>query len=66
MFILQPPWDLATGKNFIIHYTYGCDYNLKVKLYNIILKNNFNSNYDLLPANSWYSIKIYESHHLLF
>lgn len=28
----QPPWDLDIGKKFIIHYTYGCDYNLKVKL----------------------------------
>lgn len=27
----QPPWDLETAKKFIIHYTYGCDYNLKVK-----------------------------------
>ncbi|KAF9588883.1 hypothetical protein IFM89_016846 [Coptis chinensis] len=28
----QPPWDLEVGKNFIIHYTYGCDYSLKGKL----------------------------------
>ncbi|TQE06245.1 hypothetical protein C1H46_008185 [Malus baccata] len=28
-FMLQPPWDLKVGKRFIIHYTYGCDYNLK-------------------------------------
>ncbi|KAF5959645.1 hypothetical protein HYC85_000854 [Camellia sinensis] len=27
-----PPWDLETGKFFIIHYTYGCDYNMKFKL----------------------------------
>lgn len=27
--IFQPPWDLETGKKFIIHYTYGCDYNMK-------------------------------------
>lgn len=27
----QPPWDLEVGKKFIIHYTYGCDYSLKVK-----------------------------------
>lgn len=27
----QPPWDLEIGKKFIVHYTYGCDYNLKVK-----------------------------------
>lgn len=26
----QPPWDLETANKFIIHYTYGCDYNLKV------------------------------------
>ena len=26
----QPPWDFEVGKSFIIHYTYGCDYNLKV------------------------------------
>ena len=56
MFILQPPWDLATGKNLIIHYTYGCDYNLKVKLNNILFKNGFSSYYDLLPASFWYSI----------
>ncbi|KAF9592229.1 hypothetical protein IFM89_012805 [Coptis chinensis] len=29
-FMIQPPWDLEVGKNFIIHYTYGCDYSLKV------------------------------------
>ncbi|KAG6783314.1 hypothetical protein POTOM_012760 [Populus tomentosa] len=31
-FMLQPPWDLSTRKFFIIHYTYGCDYNLKGQL----------------------------------
>ncbi|CBI24243.3 unnamed protein product, partial [Vitis vinifera] len=31
-FMLQPPWDLEVGKKFIIHYTYGCDYNLKGEL----------------------------------
>lgn len=31
-FMIQPPWDLAVGKNFIIHYTYGCDYNMKGQL----------------------------------
>lgn len=31
-FMLQPPWDLETGKKFIIHYTYGCDYNMKGEL----------------------------------
>jgi hypothetical protein len=30
-FMFQPPWDLEVGKRFIIHYTYGCDYNMKVK-----------------------------------
>ncbi|KAM0071641.1 putative glycosyltransferase HPAT/SRGT1 [Helianthus debilis subsp. tardiflorus] len=28
-FMLQPPVDLETGKSFIIHYTYGCNYNMK-------------------------------------
>ncbi|KAI3472316.1 hypothetical protein Pfo_031109 [Paulownia fortunei] len=31
-FMLQPPWDLETGNKFILHYTYGCDYNLKGEL----------------------------------
>ncbi|GFY92267.1 hypothetical protein Acr_08g0006630 [Actinidia rufa] len=31
-FMLQPPWDLDTRKKFIIHYTYGCDYNMKGEL----------------------------------
>lgn len=31
-FMLQPPWDLEVGNKFIIHYTYGCDYNLKGEL----------------------------------
>ncbi|KAF3631121.1 putative ultraviolet-B receptor UVR8-like isoform X1 [Capsicum annuum] len=31
-FMLQAPWDLETRKKFIIHYTYGCDYNLKAEL----------------------------------
>ncbi|KAM7502420.1 hypothetical protein LguiB_001324 [Lonicera macranthoides] len=31
-FMLQPPWDLEVGKKFIIHYTYGCDYNMKGEL----------------------------------
>ncbi|XP_076939969.1 hydroxyproline O-arabinosyltransferase NOD3-like isoform X1 [Bidens hawaiensis] len=31
-FMLQPPWDLEVGKRFIIHYTYGCDYNKKGEL----------------------------------
>nr|XP_043622925.1 hydroxyproline O-arabinosyltransferase NOD3-like [Erigeron canadensis] len=31
-FMLQPPRDWETGKRFIIHYTYGCDYNKKGEL----------------------------------
>ncbi|XP_059641098.1 hydroxyproline O-arabinosyltransferase 1 [Cornus florida] len=31
-FMLQPPWDTEIGKKFIIHYTYGCDYDMKGKL----------------------------------
>ncbi|KAK8963552.1 hypothetical protein KSP40_PGU019951 [Platanthera guangdongensis] len=31
-FMIQPPFDLKIGNTFIIHYTYGCDYNLKGKL----------------------------------
>ncbi|KAJ4840565.1 Hydroxyproline O-arabinosyltransferase rdn2 [Turnera subulata] len=31
-FMLQPPWDTLTGTSFILHYTYGCDYNLKGEL----------------------------------
>ncbi|XP_073271256.1 hydroxyproline O-arabinosyltransferase 3-like [Primulina huaijiensis] len=31
-FMLQPPWDLETRNKFILHYTYGCDYDLKGKL----------------------------------
>ncbi|CAN1170433.1 Hydroxyproline O-arabinosyltransferase PLENTY [Linum perenne] len=31
-FMIQPPWDTEVGKTFIIHYTYGCDYNLKGEL----------------------------------
>lgn len=29
-YIFQPPWDMSTKGKFIIHYTYGCDYNMKV------------------------------------
>lgn len=28
-FMVQPPWDLEVGNSFIIHYTYGCDYDMK-------------------------------------
>ncbi|GMH10327.1 hypothetical protein Nepgr_012168 [Nepenthes gracilis] len=31
-FMLQPPWDLEVGRKFILHYTYGCDYNKKGEL----------------------------------
>ncbi|KAK1422805.1 hypothetical protein QVD17_18093 [Tagetes erecta] len=31
-FMLEPPWNLQVGKRFIIHYTYGCDYNMKGEL----------------------------------
>ncbi|KAK7385903.1 hypothetical protein VNO78_31853 [Psophocarpus tetragonolobus] len=31
-FMLQPPWDLRVENKFIIHYTYGCDYNMKGEL----------------------------------
>ncbi|XP_024023600.1 hydroxyproline O-arabinosyltransferase 1 [Morus notabilis] len=31
-FMIQPPWDKEVGNKFIIHYTYGCDYNLKGEL----------------------------------
>ncbi|KAL6606085.1 hypothetical protein ACP70R_041738 [Stipagrostis hirtigluma subsp. patula] len=31
-FMIQPPWDLEVGDAFIIHYTYGCDYDMKGKL----------------------------------
>ncbi|XP_078443535.1 hydroxyproline O-arabinosyltransferase 1-like [Wolffia australiana] len=28
-FMLQPPWDLTIGDKYILHYTYGCDYDLQ-------------------------------------
>ncbi|AQL01618.1 Hydroxyproline O-arabinosyltransferase 1-like [Zea mays] len=31
-FMIQPPWDLEVGDSFIIHYTYGCDYDMTGKL----------------------------------
>ncbi|KAI4318864.1 hypothetical protein MLD38_032523 [Melastoma candidum] len=31
-FMIQPPWDTEVGDKFIIHYTYGCDYNMKGEL----------------------------------
>nr|CAB3467250.1 unnamed protein product [Digitaria exilis]CAB3469640.1 unnamed protein product [Digitaria exilis] len=29
-FMIQPPWDLEVGDAFIIHYTYGCDFDREV------------------------------------
>ncbi|KAI7988882.1 Hydroxyproline O-arabinosyltransferase 1 [Camellia lanceoleosa] len=29
---MQPPWDTEIGNKFIIHFTYGCDYDMKVTL----------------------------------
>ncbi|GMQ08021.1 hypothetical protein CsSME_00051949 [Camellia sinensis var. sinensis] len=29
-FMIQPPWDTEIGNKFIIHFTYGCDYDMKV------------------------------------
>ncbi|GER35308.1 hypothetical protein STAS_11580 [Striga asiatica] len=31
-FMIQPPWDTTTSKTYIIHYTYGCDYDLQGKM----------------------------------
>ncbi|GMQ08020.1 hypothetical protein CsSME_00051949 [Camellia sinensis var. sinensis] len=31
-FMIQPPWDTEIGNKFIIHFTYGCDYDMKGKL----------------------------------
>eukprot|EP00249_Psilotum_nudum_P015822 c25537_g1_i1 orf=353-1378(+) len=31
-FMIQPPWDLELGETHIIHYTYGCDYDMSGKL----------------------------------
>ncbi|XP_009788649.1 hydroxyproline O-arabinosyltransferase 1 [Nicotiana tabacum] len=31
-FMIQPPWDTEIGKAYIIHYTYGCDYDMKGKM----------------------------------
>ncbi|XP_073136493.1 hydroxyproline O-arabinosyltransferase 1-like [Henckelia pumila] len=31
-FMIQPPWDTEIGKAYIIHYTYGCDYDLQGRL----------------------------------
>ncbi|KAL3693514.1 hypothetical protein R1sor_007165 [Riccia sorocarpa] len=31
-FMLQPPWDTQIGDKYLIHYTYGCDYNMKGEL----------------------------------
>ncbi|CAH2044403.1 unnamed protein product [Thlaspi arvense] len=31
-FMIQPPWDTDVGDKYIIHYTYGCDYDMKGRL----------------------------------
>ncbi|KAL7244374.1 hypothetical protein ACSBR1_016588 [Camellia fascicularis] len=31
-FMIQPPWNTEIGNKFIIHFTYGCDYDMKGKL----------------------------------
>ncbi|XP_057775580.1 hydroxyproline O-arabinosyltransferase 1-like [Salvia miltiorrhiza] len=31
-FMIQPPWDTTIGNAYIIHYTYGCDYDLQGRL----------------------------------
>ncbi|CAN1164892.1 Hydroxyproline O-arabinosyltransferase 1 [Linum perenne] len=31
-FMIQPPWDTEVGTKYIIHFTYGCDYDMKGKL----------------------------------
>ncbi|KAG2242800.1 hypothetical protein Bca52824_095356 [Brassica carinata] len=28
-FMIQPPWDKEVGDKYIIHYTYGCDFDMK-------------------------------------
>ena len=30
----QPPWDTEVGDKYIIHYTYGCYYDMKVNISN--------------------------------
>ncbi|RLN12406.1 hypothetical protein C2845_PM09G04690 [Panicum miliaceum] len=35
-FMIQPPWDLEVGDAFIIHYTYGCDYDKEVTLVKMV------------------------------
>ena len=34
--MFQPPWDLNVENKFIIHYTYGCDYNMKVSSFSLM------------------------------
>ncbi|CAA0841970.1 Unknown protein [Striga hermonthica] len=31
-FMIQPPWDTTISNTYIIHYTYGCDYDLQGKM----------------------------------
>jgi len=33
----QPPWDIEVGDKYIIHYTYGCDYDMKVRFQILIM-----------------------------
>ncbi|KAG4962023.1 hypothetical protein AAZX31_14G034100 [Glycine max] len=48
-FMLQPPWDENVENKFIIHYTYGCDYNMKGELtYGKIGEWRFDKRYHLL------------------
>ncbi|KAH9760511.1 Hydroxyproline O-arabinosyltransferase 1 [Citrus sinensis] len=35
-FMIQPPWDTEVSNKFIIHYTYGCDYDMKVTLVKMV------------------------------
>ena len=64
----QPPWDLEVGKKFIIHYTYGCDYNLKVQPH----KDHSDSNLLLLKSTLYvviclpFKMKFCLSGHILY
>ncbi|KAG2278492.1 hypothetical protein Bca52824_061047 [Brassica carinata] len=40
-FMIQPPWDKEVGDKYIIHYTYGCDFDMKVKISNSDLEWRF-------------------------
>ncbi|CAI5476013.1 unnamed protein product [Closterium sp. Yama58-4] len=32
MWMIQPPWDAEPGDSYLIHYTYGCDFDLNGKM----------------------------------